>query len=250
MGTAIVAGVEVSTDHWIGGERVASSARFPVVSPIDGTHLADVAAGGAREVDAAVRAARAAFPAWAALGPQGRAPILKQLCRGDPGAREGAGRSRDGRQRLAAPRQRPSHGAARRAQHRVLRRLGSEARAHDRRARGHESRALRARRRRRSHHALECAADAHDLEGGSGARGRQHRRREAAGMGAAHLLVARGHRERGGHSSRRLERGAGHRRGRRRGAGRARGRSTGSASPAHPKRGVSSVWPVRATSSR
>jgi acyl-CoA reductase-like NAD-dependent aldehyde dehydrogenase len=79
MGTIVVAGVDVSTDHWIGGERVPSSERFPVASPIDGTHLADVAAGGAREVDAAVRAARAAFPAWAALGPHGRAPILKRL---------------------------------------------------------------------------------------------------------------------------------------------------------------------------
>jgi aminomuconate-semialdehyde/2-hydroxymuconate-6-semialdehyde dehydrogenase len=82
MGTAVVAGVEVSTDHWIGGERATSSARFPVASPIDGTHLADVAAGGAREVDAAVRAARVAFPAWAALGPEGRAPILRRFAAG------------------------------------------------------------------------------------------------------------------------------------------------------------------------
>ncbi len=79
MNTAMIAGVEVSTDHWIGGERVPAAARFPVASPIDGTHLADVAAGGAREVDAAVGAARTAFPAWAALGPEVRAPILQRF---------------------------------------------------------------------------------------------------------------------------------------------------------------------------
>ena len=76
---ARVAGVEVSPDHYIGGERVASARRFPVHSPIDGAHLADVAAGGQREVEAAVQAARAAFPAWAALGPEGRAPILQRI---------------------------------------------------------------------------------------------------------------------------------------------------------------------------
>ncbi len=74
-----VAGVEVSTDHWIGGQRVASNERFSVHSPIDGTHLADVSAGGESEVAAAVDAARTAFPAWAALGPQGRAKLLRRF---------------------------------------------------------------------------------------------------------------------------------------------------------------------------
>ena len=77
-----IAGVEVSTGHWIGGRRVASPRSFPVLSPIDGTHRADVAAGGASEVDAAVAAARRAFPAWAALGPAGRAPILRRFAEG------------------------------------------------------------------------------------------------------------------------------------------------------------------------
>jgi acyl-CoA reductase-like NAD-dependent aldehyde dehydrogenase len=79
---ATVAGVDVSTEHFIGGERVGSAAKFPVASPIDGAHLADVSAGGAREVSAAVSAARAAFPAWAALGPDGRAPILRRFAEG------------------------------------------------------------------------------------------------------------------------------------------------------------------------
>ncbi len=79
---AKVAGVEISTDHFIGGERVRSAATFAVASPIDGTHLADVSAGGAREVDAAVSAARHAYPAWAGLGPEGRAPILRRFAEG------------------------------------------------------------------------------------------------------------------------------------------------------------------------
>ena len=74
-----VDGIEVPTDHWINGRWVASDDRFEDRSPIDGSHLADVAAGGQVEVDAAVDAARAAFPAWAALGPAGRAPILRRF---------------------------------------------------------------------------------------------------------------------------------------------------------------------------
>ncbi|HTO69592.1 MAG TPA: aldehyde dehydrogenase family protein [Myxococcota bacterium] len=80
--TARVAGSEVSTEHWIGGKRVPSQRRFADLSPIDGAHLADVSAGGASEVDAAVAAARAAFPAWAELGPQGRLPILSRFAAG------------------------------------------------------------------------------------------------------------------------------------------------------------------------
>ena len=74
-----VAGVEVSPDHFIGGERVGSAERFEDHSPIDGSLLAEVARGGAEEADRAVRAAHAAWPEWAALGPGGRAPYLHRL---------------------------------------------------------------------------------------------------------------------------------------------------------------------------
>ena len=74
-----VAGTSVSTDHLIGGERVASSERFDVLSPIDGSVLARVARGGGEEADRAVSAAHAAFPAWAALGASGRAEVLRRL---------------------------------------------------------------------------------------------------------------------------------------------------------------------------
>jgi acyl-CoA reductase-like NAD-dependent aldehyde dehydrogenase len=77
----IVEGVEVPTDHYIDGRRVASAERFEVRSPIDweGWLLAEVAAGSAAEVDLAVAAARRAFPAWAALGPHGRRELLTRL---------------------------------------------------------------------------------------------------------------------------------------------------------------------------
>ena len=76
---ARIAGIDVDTRHWIGGERIASPERFPVFSPIDGEPLAEVSAGSARDAEAAVQAAREAFPHWAALGPAGRRPILERL---------------------------------------------------------------------------------------------------------------------------------------------------------------------------
>ena len=81
-GRVNVAGVDVSTEHYIGGRRVASKDRFLDRSPVDGSALAEVSAGGAAEAEMAVDAARRAFPAWAALGPEGRAPILRRFAEG------------------------------------------------------------------------------------------------------------------------------------------------------------------------
>lgn len=65
--------------HYIGGRRVPSPQTFADLSPIDESRLADVARGRPEEVDAAVAAAREAFPAWAALGPEGRGEHLFRL---------------------------------------------------------------------------------------------------------------------------------------------------------------------------
>ena len=81
-GRVNVAGVDVSTEHYIDGRRVASKEHFLDRSPVDGSALAEVSAGGAAEADMAVDAARRAFPAWAALGPEGRAPILRRFAEG------------------------------------------------------------------------------------------------------------------------------------------------------------------------
>jgi aminomuconate-semialdehyde/2-hydroxymuconate-6-semialdehyde dehydrogenase len=79
-----VAGVEVSTDHWIGGERLPSQdgATFADVSPIDETVIARVARGGSADTAAAVAAARAAFPRWAAMTPADRGAILQATADG------------------------------------------------------------------------------------------------------------------------------------------------------------------------
>jgi betaine-aldehyde dehydrogenase/5-carboxymethyl-2-hydroxymuconic-semialdehyde dehydrogenase len=77
--TALVASVEVPTDHYIGGERVSSARRFETISPIDQSVLAEIARADADDVDRAVRAAHEAFPEWAALGPAGRATYLHRL---------------------------------------------------------------------------------------------------------------------------------------------------------------------------
>ena len=75
----VVAGVAVSPDHFVGGERVPSDERFEDRSPIDEQVLAEVARGGAREIALAVEAALGAFPGWAALGVSGRAAHLRRL---------------------------------------------------------------------------------------------------------------------------------------------------------------------------
>jgi aminomuconate-semialdehyde/2-hydroxymuconate-6-semialdehyde dehydrogenase len=75
----VVEGVEVSTGHWIGGERVGSASTFSDISPIDETRIADVARGGVDEVDAAVDAAKTGFGAWGAMAPKERAEILHRV---------------------------------------------------------------------------------------------------------------------------------------------------------------------------
>ena len=62
---AEVAGVTVSTEHWIGGRRIGSDSTFTDISPIDERPLAEIARAGPHEADLAVSAAQDAFPAWA-----------------------------------------------------------------------------------------------------------------------------------------------------------------------------------------
>lgn len=76
MHTISVAGVEVDTRHWIGGERIASAETFEDVSPVDGSVLGQISRGGQREADLAVAAAKAAFPAWARMSAHERGAIL------------------------------------------------------------------------------------------------------------------------------------------------------------------------------
>jgi betaine-aldehyde dehydrogenase/5-carboxymethyl-2-hydroxymuconic-semialdehyde dehydrogenase len=79
MGEVTIQNRCISADHYINGERVASAKTFADISPIDQSLLGHISAGGAVEVEAAVAAARQAFPQWAALGPEGRGVYLRRL---------------------------------------------------------------------------------------------------------------------------------------------------------------------------
>ncbi|WP_329122416.1 aldehyde dehydrogenase family protein [Streptomyces sp. NBC_01353] len=66
---------------YIGGEwrPAASTDTIPVVNPADEQVIGRVPAGTAEDVDAAVHAARAAFPGWAATPPAERAKLIGAL---------------------------------------------------------------------------------------------------------------------------------------------------------------------------
>ena len=65
--------------HLIDGRAVESKSYFETVDPANQAVLAEVARGGASEVEAAVVAAKRAFPAWAATPAADRAKIMHKL---------------------------------------------------------------------------------------------------------------------------------------------------------------------------
>ncbi len=65
--------------HLIDGKPVASRDYFETVNPATQDVLAEVASGGEAEVNAAVAAAKAAFPKWAGLPATERAKLVRKL---------------------------------------------------------------------------------------------------------------------------------------------------------------------------
>jgi 5-carboxymethyl-2-hydroxymuconic-semialdehyde dehydrogenase len=65
--------------HLIDGRAVESREYFETVNPATQEVLAEVARGGAAEVNAAVAAAKAAFPKWAGTPPVERAKLMRKL---------------------------------------------------------------------------------------------------------------------------------------------------------------------------
>ena len=65
--------------HLIGGRLVDSRDAFETINPATGEVLATVASAGQAEVDAAVAAAKAAFPGWAATPAKERGRLLRRL---------------------------------------------------------------------------------------------------------------------------------------------------------------------------
>ena len=68
----------------IGGQAVAaiSGETFATRSPVDESHICDVALGGPEDIDAAAEAATAAFPDWRDLGAVERKAILHRIADG------------------------------------------------------------------------------------------------------------------------------------------------------------------------
>ncbi|QOH39571.1 5-carboxymethyl-2-hydroxymuconate semialdehyde dehydrogenase [Burkholderia cepacia] len=65
--------------HWIDGREVESHETFTTLNPATGEVITDVASGGEAEVDAAVRAAKEAFPKWANTPARERAKLMRRL---------------------------------------------------------------------------------------------------------------------------------------------------------------------------
>ena len=73
-------GISVSTEHFIGGKRVASADRFEVRSPLDwNLKLADMARGDAATADAAISAAVEGFGEWSRMPAAERGAIMHRL---------------------------------------------------------------------------------------------------------------------------------------------------------------------------
>ena len=68
----------------IAGQRckARSGQTFEIMTPVDQSHLANVASSDAEDVDLAAKAAKAAFPAWAALDGAKRRDILHAIADG------------------------------------------------------------------------------------------------------------------------------------------------------------------------
>ncbi len=65
--------------HLIAGKAVDSAQRFETINPATQEVLAEVASGGTAEVNAAVQAAKDAFPAWAGRPATERAALMRKL---------------------------------------------------------------------------------------------------------------------------------------------------------------------------
>ncbi|WP_374630149.1 5-carboxymethyl-2-hydroxymuconate semialdehyde dehydrogenase [Pannonibacter indicus] len=79
--SAFLARFEAGVKNRIGGEDMDAldGTQFETISPVDLKVLARVAHGKAADIDRAAKAAKAAFPAWAALSGEARRDILNRI---------------------------------------------------------------------------------------------------------------------------------------------------------------------------
>ncbi len=71
--------IKMRIDHLINGKSVAGKDYFETVNPATQEVLAEVASGGAADVEAAVAAAKEAFPKWANTPATERAKLVRKL---------------------------------------------------------------------------------------------------------------------------------------------------------------------------
>ena len=69
----------MNIQHLINGQSVASATTFETINPATQAVLAEVSAGGTDEINAAVQAAKDAFPKWANLPATERAKLMRKL---------------------------------------------------------------------------------------------------------------------------------------------------------------------------
>ena len=69
----------MTIQHLINGQCVASATTFETINPATQEVLAEVSAGGVDEINAAVQAAKDAFPKWAGLPATERAKLMRKL---------------------------------------------------------------------------------------------------------------------------------------------------------------------------
>lgn len=74
-----VAGYDVSTDHYINGQRIVGKTHFDLHSPIDQRLLGSISEGDEEHVDAAIQAAQVAFSSWSLMSAAERLPYLERF---------------------------------------------------------------------------------------------------------------------------------------------------------------------------
>ena len=163
--------------HLINGAAVAERATTSRrVNPATQEVLAEVARGGATEVDAAVAAAKAAFPAWAGRPASERAATAAQARRSDRAHVPDLARTETQDTGQAIAQTGKQLRAALGRQLLLLRRnVRARRRPHLSDAHAPQLHAVPSGGRVRADFALECAVHDLDLEGRPGARVRQHR---------------------------------------------------------------------------
>ena len=82
LGTHLARFHETGIANLINGQDVAAADWFETRSPVDESLIARVALGTAQTIDAAAQAAKAAFPAWAAMPGDQRKAILHRVADG------------------------------------------------------------------------------------------------------------------------------------------------------------------------